>query len=212
MKNNLIKYEKDYFIKKCFIGVLTIVIAVLFPVFAFAGSVPEDLLYTDYAEVYFGEVKSVEGDRITVIQRKNIKGAFEEGRTIEYQKFAFTKNPKVGEIYLCGYFDENNPLDIWQVTSLDTASLKILNDDDMSKRMQKYLNDGLFDEQNAKLAENDENKSEIEKSDNEDTASFNFKPTVFFSLRCNTVEIIVTIVILLIVVITVIYLIKRKRK
>jgi hypothetical protein len=111
----------------------------------YAGSIPEDLLGYYMAQVYFGEVVKIDGESITVVQRQNIKGEFEKGNQITYRDYAFTKSPRAGEIYLCGYFDENNPLYVWETTCLETKSLKIKNKDDLSKRMQEYLNKGLFD-------------------------------------------------------------------
>jgi len=113
---------------------------------AYAGDIPESLLWEDCAQVYFGEVKHVDGKTITVVQYKNIKGDFAEGREIAYSDFVFTDSPKAGEIYLCGFLDENNPLYIWEVSSLDTKTLKIKRDDDFAKRMQEYLNSGQFEE------------------------------------------------------------------
>lgn len=113
-----------------------------------AGDIPETLLSKDYP-VYFGEVKSVEGKSVTIIQRQPIKGIFMQDNEITYNSFIFTESPVIGQVYLCGYINENNPLYLWEVDCYDTASLTIFNMDDMSKRMQKYLNDGLFDERKA---------------------------------------------------------------
>ena len=111
-----------------------------------AGDVPEALLGDRNSRVYFGEVIEVEDQGIVIRQYQNIKGEFEAGKEETYTEFVFTENPRVGEIYLCGYLDENNPLYIWEVSSLEVASLTIANQDDMSKRMQEYLNDGSFEE------------------------------------------------------------------
>lgn len=113
----------------------------------YAGSIPEDLLYDDASQVYFGEIKSVDGERITVIQHQNIKGDFLKDSERTYASFMFTDSPETGKIYLCGYYDENNPLYVWEVTSLDTSELEIINTDSLSEKMQEYLNDGLFEEE-----------------------------------------------------------------
>ena len=112
----------------------------------YAGDIPESLLGGDKTQVYFGEVKDVRGKVITVIQRQNIKGEFSEDCELTFSEFVFTDSPRTGETYLCGYIDDNNPLYIWEVTSLDTKKLSILNTDNMSKRMQGYLNSGQFEE------------------------------------------------------------------
>lgn len=113
-----------------------------------AGDIPESLLQKDYP-VYFGEVKNVTEESITIIQRQPIKGEFTQDSEITYNDYAFTESPVEGQIYLCGYIDENNPLYIWEVDCYDTAVLKITNTDSLSKRMQSYLNDGLFEEAEA---------------------------------------------------------------
>ncbi|HWQ74201.1 MAG TPA: hypothetical protein VN441_02685 [Syntrophomonas sp.] len=133
----------------------------------YAGSIPEDLLYDDSAQVYFGEVKNVDGDNISVIQRKNIKGDFTQDRELTYKGFTFTNSPEIGATYLCGYFDENNPLYVWDVTSLDTQTLTIKNTDDLSKRMQEYLNDGKFDEKEKERLESSDAKDDVALSANE---------------------------------------------
>lgn len=111
-----------------------------------AGDVPESLLYGDYP-VYFGMVKEVSGQNITIIQMENIKGPFIKNAELSYPDYVFTDAPKIGQIYLCGYINENNPLYIWEVDCYDTSTLTIMNTDNMSKRMQKYLNDGLFEQE-----------------------------------------------------------------
>lgn len=113
-----------------------------------AGSVPEDLLSSNDAQIYFGEVKSVDGDSLTVIQRQNIKGEFAQDSEITYPKFLFNSSPEIGKWYLCGYYDEINPLYMWEVTGFNpkTLEIKILSrHDSMAQRMQEYLNDGSFE-------------------------------------------------------------------
>ncbi|TEB07441.1 hypothetical protein Psch_00994 [Pelotomaculum schinkii] len=112
----------------------------------YAGDIPEALLGNDSSQVYFGEIKNVDEEGITVIQHQNIKGEFSKGSEFTHTEFIFTDSPKIGEIYLCGFIDANNPLYVWEVTSLETQNLKIKNTDDMSKRIQEYLNSGKFEE------------------------------------------------------------------
>ncbi len=132
--------------KRLIVLVMSVFVMLSIATVCYAGDVPEGLLNNDSAQIYFGEIKNVDGKSITVIQRQVIKGAFSKDSEHIHKAFAFTEAPKVGEIYLCGYYDENNPLYVWEVTSLDTKTLRISNTDDMSKRMQEYLNDGKFEE------------------------------------------------------------------
>ncbi|MEG1501497.1 MAG: hypothetical protein RR396_06020, partial [Clostridiales bacterium] len=132
--------------KKLLLCVLSIFILFSTTTLCYAGDIPESLLSNDSAQVFFGEIKSVSGDSITVFQRQNIKGEFLEGRQQTYAAFSFAGSPIIGKTYLCGFYDEINPLHLWEVDSLETKDLKIKSKDDMSKRMQKYLNDGKFEE------------------------------------------------------------------
>lgn len=123
-----------------------LVVLLLTSTICLAGDVPEGLLMNNTAEVYFGEIKSIEQNTITVIQKQPIKGLFEEGSERTYSDFAFTGNPTVGETYLCGFYDEYNPLYMWEVTSFEPKALQIKTTDNMSMRMQEYLNTGKFEE------------------------------------------------------------------
>ena len=137
----------------------------------FAGDIPESLLSEDIAQVYFGEVKSISEESITVIQKQNIKGKFEQEKEYTYTEFYFpcivkkgdsygnsTKTDtldlvKVGNQYLFGGWENSNHLYIWEVSSFDTKTLKILNIDDFGERMQMYLNEGQFEEKEQERLE-----------------------------------------------------------
>ena len=150
--------------KKLFVCVLSLVTLLSITITCYAGDIPETLLGVDSCQVYFGEVKNIDGDTITVIQKQNIKGDFCENREYTYPEFTFTDSPVIGEVYLCGYFDENNPLYIWEVTSLEIEDLEIINTDDMSKRMQEYLNEGQFEKKENERLLRTELNSDIESS------------------------------------------------
>ena len=127
------------------ISLISILSVLSVPIACLAGDVPEALQASATAQVYFGEVIAVEESSITTKQVAPIKGDFEEGAELVYTDFSFTIDPQVGEVYLCGYLDENNPLYLWEVTSYDPKTLKIKQTDNMSKRMETYLNAGDFD-------------------------------------------------------------------
>lgn len=114
----------------------------------YAGDIPESLLNNDNAQVYFGEISDIDDESITVIQRQNVKGNFSEGSEQVYEDYLF-EDPIIGKTYLCGFLDEQNPLYIWEVSSFDLNELEIIDESkefEMTKRMQKYLNDGMFTE------------------------------------------------------------------
>ncbi len=140
--------------KKLFMAIIIFAVTAFMTSVCFAGDIPETLLYDDLSTVYFGIVKSInyENKSISVIQYKNVKGEFYKGKEIKYNNYYFinpvseVKIPVENEIYLCGYTDENNPLYIWKVSGTETESLTVECDDNMSKRLQEYLNEGRFTE------------------------------------------------------------------
>lgn len=120
----------------------------------FAGDIPGALAYYDDARVYFGEVKSLDDEHITVIQREKIKGPFREGSEATFRYYAgFAESAQPGEIYLCGDFgaEDATNLSIWETTGRDPATLQIVSQDSLSTWMQQILNDGT-------LAEREQNR------------------------------------------------------
>jgi len=136
--------------KKTIISVICIVL-LLANTTVFAGSFPEDFLWSDEALVFFGEIVSFNADNsVTVLPTQNIKGDIEIGVEQTYARGALTLGgftPRAGNLYLMGYYDENNPLVLFNVSSTDTATLQILNSSGggMEERMQEYLNNGDFE-------------------------------------------------------------------
>ena len=159
----------------------------------FAGSVPEDLLHYDGAHIFFGEVLSyTENGDVAVSPVKKIKGDIKTGTKQTYSNANAIGDIdiKPGNVYLITYFDENNPTDIFEVTSYDTKTLKLKNvEGDMWERFEKYLNDGEYekaeqeriDKLNAALTEEGEEISlaglfeiiDIDKCDKIEFALFN---------------------------------------
>ncbi len=119
---------------------------------ALAGSIPEDLLHEDFAQIFFVEVvyyhPAKENPDIELSPVKVVKGDVETGGKLTYYKPNTVGDFRVreGNVYLFTYFDENNPTDIFVVTSYDTSTLKLKNvEGDMWMRFQKYINDGSYD-------------------------------------------------------------------
>ena len=129
-----------------------------------AGSIPEDLLNEDSAQIFFAEVVYYHPDKenpdIEVSPVKVIKGDVNMGGKLTYYNPNTIGDFKVkeGNVYLFTYFDENNPTDIFEVTSYDTSALKLKNvDGDMWKRFEKYLNEGRYlDADHARLDKQNE--------------------------------------------------------
>ena len=127
------------------ISILSLVAIMLsMSIMAFAGSIPEDLLHSDDSQIFFAKVIGVyqpNGDKpyVEVVPVKVIKGdvSIGEEQIIVYYNPNTIGNFKVkeGDVYLFTYFDENNPTDIFEVTSYDTSTLKLKNvQGDMWKR------------------------------------------------------------------------------
>ena len=137
-----------------FIGIIAIMLSAT--ITAFAGSIPEDLLHEDYAQIFFAKVidtyKTKEGiPCIEVMPVKAVKGDVSIGgeKAIVYNNPNTVGDFKVkeGNVYLFTYFDENNPIDIFEVTSYNTSTLKLKNvEGDMWMRFQKHLNNGDYEE------------------------------------------------------------------
>ncbi len=122
---------------------------------AFAGSIPEDLLYDDKSLLFFGELVSYDKNegRITVLPTQKIKGDVNTGANQVYTNISRVGNftPVRGTTYLMSYYDDNNPLYIFQITGSDTKNLIIegIEDNGMWKRMRKALNEGQFEQEEA---------------------------------------------------------------
>ena len=133
------------------ISILSLVAIMLsMSITALAGSIPEDLLM-DQSQIFFAEVvyyhPNKEKPDIEFSPVKKIKGDVKLGT----KQIAYNFNTigdfdiKEGNVYLFTYFDENNPTDIFEVTSYDTSTLKLKNvEGDMWKRFEQYLNEGRY--------------------------------------------------------------------
>lgn len=83
------------------IGIATVLFMLQLSVLA--GDIITPLLSEDSAQVYFGKIKNVTDESVTVIQNKNIKGEFERDREYTYERLdSITREPiETGDIYLC---------------------------------------------------------------------------------------------------------------
>lgn len=124
-----------------------------------AGDIPEGLLSEETAMVFYGEVTEVKENSVTVMVTENIKGVAQPDESYSYDEWIFTENPVVGEVYLCGYYDENNPLKIWEIKRTGADSLDIIKSDNMSNRMEEYINNGDFAKAQEELLNQDEEVS-----------------------------------------------------
>ena len=148
--------------KRLFITFVSIILILVPTLTAFAGDIPESLLYSEDAEIFFGEVIAYHPDKenpdIVVSPVAMIKGDKSKEGT---QQIYYNPNTigdfkvRLDNIYLFTYFDEVNPTDIFDVTTFDTRTLKLKNvEGAMWERFEKYLNDGEYGEARIEGREN----------------------------------------------------------
>ena len=130
-----------------------ICMTMILPMTAFAGDVPESLLYEEGAQLFFGEVLSYHADKenpdIEVSPVTGIKGNVKEGTKQTYNN----PNPignfkvRVGKVYLFTYYEGDNYIDFFEVTTYDTRTLKVRHvEGSMWERFEQYLNEGKYGE------------------------------------------------------------------
>ena len=128
-----------------------ICMAMIVPLTAFAGDIPESLLYEEGAQIFFGEVLSYhpnkENPDIEVWIAAKIKGNVNEGSKQVYTHPDPVGDFKVreGKVYLFTYYADNNYIDFFEVTTYDTRTLKVRHvEGPMWERFEQYLNEGKY--------------------------------------------------------------------
>lgn len=134
------------------IGVIAIFLTM--SVSVFAGDIISTYLVKDDAQVFFGEVKDVTNNTVTIIQNKNVKGEFKQDSEYTYERKDFTthKELEIGKIYLCTVIPTETYIHIriWEVTSTDTKTLEVIEDHTFAYDMQQALNKGSFEKAEEK--------------------------------------------------------------
>ena len=130
-----------------------ICMTMILPLTAFAGDIPESLLYEEGVQIFFGEVLSYHPDKekpsIEVSPVAGIKGNVKEGSKQTYNN----PNPiggfkvREGKVYLFTYYEGDNYIDFFEVTAYNTKTLKVRHvDGPMWDRFEQYLNEGKYGE------------------------------------------------------------------
>ena len=120
---------------------------------AFAGDIPESLLYEEGAQIFFGEVLSYHPEKknpdIEVSPVVGINGNVKEGSKQTYNN----PNPiggfkvRVGKVYLFTYYEGDNYIDFFDVTTYNIKTLKVRHvEGPMWERFEQYLNEGKYGE------------------------------------------------------------------
>ncbi len=144
---------------KKFLMFLLLIVVIFVPNVSFAGDVPEWLLQDEDTQTFIGEVKEMTEESVTLIQRYNIKGEFEEGskQTYPVRSSLILGDVKVGETVLCGYGDENN-LYLYKIKKFENGRIELFDDYPMTKRLEDYINNGDFAKAELKRLLNSSNK------------------------------------------------------
>lgn len=142
--------------RKLFVLSILIIVFLTTSLTAFAGDVPEGLLYEDNAKVFLGTVanyttKDIPSspytiiDTVEVIPTEKIKGDVEIGVKETFSRCHSSLELKPDTEYLFGYFDENN-FYIYEIESRNDGKFKLVGSDDhdMIMRFEEYINDGLY--------------------------------------------------------------------
>ena len=134
------------------LAVLTCMVMIL-PLTAYAGDIPESLLYEEGAQIFFGEVLSYHPDKenpdIEVSPVVGIKGNVKEGTKQTYNNPNPIGSFKVreGKVYLFTYYEGDNYIDFFEVTTYNTRTLKVRHvEGPMWDRFEQYLNEGKYGE------------------------------------------------------------------
>lgn len=130
-----------------------ICMTMILPMTAFAGDIPESLLYDEGAQIFFGEVLSYHPDNenpdIEVWIAAKIKGNVNGGSKQVYNNPDPVGDFKVreGKVYLFTYYEGDNYIDFFEVTTYDTRTLKVRHvEGPMWERFEQYLNEGQYGE------------------------------------------------------------------
>ena len=139
--------------KKFLISIILIISLMSNALIVFAGDIPESLMHSEDAQIFFGEVLAYHPDKenpdVEVAIVATIKGNIEAGTKHTYLKANPVGNYNVreGKVYLFTYYDEANTTDVFEVTTYNTKTLKLKHvEGNMWERFEKYLNQGKYGE------------------------------------------------------------------
>ena len=134
---------------------LAILILLLPTMEALAGDIPESFLQ-EGVQMFFGEAvfyhPHKENPSIQVSPVKAIRGDVLEGTLQTYENLQIIGNIKIRErgVYLFVYVEESEAAYAFEVTTLDTKTLKLRGvGGDMWERFETYLHEGRYGEARA---------------------------------------------------------------
>lgn len=133
--------------------VLTLLILLTaLPITAFAGDIPESLLYED-TQIFFGEVLAYHPNKetpsISVSPLAVARGDVPTGTQQIYNHPNPIGDFRVmeGKVYLFTYYNDSDYIDFFEVTTYNTRTLKLRHvEGSMWGRFEQYLNEGKYGE------------------------------------------------------------------
>ena len=129
-------------------GIIAIILSMTLT--AFAGDVPEALSYEDDAKIFIGTLKDFKLDSdkpkvldVQVLPTRKIKGDVEINELQTYNMCHFGKLVQKDKEYLFGWLSDDS---VWayEIISYDEKEIKIETYDEFAKRIQDYLDEGLY--------------------------------------------------------------------
>ena len=130
------------------LGIIAIILSMTLT--AFAGDVPEALSYEDDAKIFIGTLKDFKLDSdkpkvldIQLLPTRKIKGDVEINELQTYKMCHFGKLVQKEKEYLFGWLSDDS---VWayEIISYDEKEIKIETYDEFAKRIQDYLDEGLY--------------------------------------------------------------------
>lgn len=130
------------------IGIIAIMLSAILT--AYAGDVPEALSYEDDAKIFIGTLKDFKLDSdkpkvldVQVLPTRKIKGDVEINELQTYNMCHFGKLVQKEKEYLFGWLSDDS---VWayEIISYDEKEIKIETYDELAKRIQDYLDEGLY--------------------------------------------------------------------
>ena len=130
------------------LGIIAIILSMTLT--AFAGDVPEALSYEDDAKIFIGTLKDFKLDSdkpkvldVQVLPTRKIKGDVEINELQTYKMCHFGKLVQKEKEYLFGWLSDDS---VWayEIISYNEKEIKIETYDEFAKRIQDYLDEGLY--------------------------------------------------------------------
>ncbi|MDA8234811.1 MAG: hypothetical protein M0Z31_08460 [Clostridia bacterium] len=153
--------------RKIVINIFLVLILIFNGTTAFAGDVPESLMFGNQQALFIGKLTKIDSNSFTILPSTVMMGSIPQ-KEIVIEKFdryyGTTDKPKVGDFLVAVLIDDNKVDETWifKTTSADYKKLKLKSEKySMVQRYQEYINEGKYFEAQKKL--NEKSKLQIAK-------------------------------------------------